>query len=56
MAWVVKAATAALSPIGAPQRDARPEGAGRGRSQAGGQGGRNDGQMGAVFGAPLAVV
>jgi hypothetical protein len=56
MAWVVKAATAALSLIGVPQRDARPEGAGRGRSRAGGQSGRNDGQMGAVSGPPLAVV
>jgi hypothetical protein len=51
----VKAATAALSLIGGPAGDARPEGAGAGQHRAGGRGRRNDGLMGAVCGAPLAV-
>lgn len=53
---MVKAATAALGPIGAPQRDAIPEKAARYRSPAGGWGPQNGGRMGAVFGPPLAVV
>ncbi|KAJ5950705.1 uncharacterized protein N7479_009118 [Penicillium vulpinum] len=53
---VIKAATAALVPIGPPQRDAMPEGAAGCRSQAGGWGPQNGGRMGAVFGPPLAVV
>jgi hypothetical protein len=53
---VIKATTAALVPIGAAQRDAMPEGAAGCRSRAGGRGAQNHGRMGAVFGAPLAVV
>jgi hypothetical protein len=53
---VIKAATAALGPIGAPQWAAMPEGAGGGRSQAGGRGAQNSGPTGAVSGPPLAVV
>jgi hypothetical protein len=53
---VVKAATAALGPMGAPQWDAIPEGVAGCRSRVGGWGPQNGGQMGAVSRAPLAVV
>ncbi|KAJ5248114.1 hypothetical protein N7524_012074 [Penicillium chrysogenum] len=51
-----KSGDCGASPIGAPQRATKPEGAGGDRSQAGGRGGRNNRQMGAVSRAPLAVV